>query len=111
MSQTGEECQRCGACCAAFRVSFYWTETTAHPEGTVPAELTTPVPPHLVAMRGTDTKPVRCITLNGEIGRSVNCTIYPLRSSTCHDCETGSEKCNRARSHHGLPVIDKLSHH
>ena len=62
-------------------------------------------------MRGTDTKPVRCIALNGEIGRSVNCTIYPLRSSTCHDCETGSEKCNRARSHHGLPVIDKLSHH
>ena len=106
MSQTGEECQQCGACCAAFRVSFYWTETTAHPDGTVPAELTTPVPPHLVAMRGTDTKPVRCIALNGEIGRSVNCTIYPLRSSTCHDCEAGSEKCNRARAHHGLSSID-----
>ena len=106
MSQTGEECQQCGACCAAFRVSFYWTETTAHPDGTVPAELTTPVSPHLVAMRGTDTKPVRCIALNGEIGRSVNCTIYPLRSSTCHDCEAGSEKCNRARQQYGLPAIE-----
>ena len=99
-------CQACGACCAAFRVSFYWTETDAHPDGTVPADLTTPITPHLVAMRGTNTKPVRCIALNGEIGQSVSCTIYPLRSSSCHDCEAGSEKCNRARAYHGLSSID-----
>ena len=103
MSQT---CQDCGACCAYFRVSFYWTETDAHPEGTVPARLTTPVTPHLVAMRGTDTKNPRCVALDGEVGKSVSCTIYPLRSTSCHDCEAGSEKCNRARQHYGLPQID-----
>lgn len=103
MSQT---CQACGACCAAFRVSFYWTETDAHPEGTVPAGLTTPVTPHLVAMRGTDTKNPHCVALDGEVGKSVSCSIYPLRASTCHDCEVGSEKCNRARQRHGLPAIE-----
>lgn len=106
MSRTSEECQQCGACCAAFRVSFYWTETTAHPDGTVPGELTTPVTPHLVAMRGTDVLPSRCIALDGEVGQSVSCSIYPLRSSTCHDCEAGSEKCNRARQQHSLPAIE-----
>ena len=40
---------------------------------------------------------------DGEIGKSVGCNIYPLRSSTCHDCEAGSEKCNRAQLRHGLP--------
>ncbi|MFT3848404.1 MAG: YkgJ family cysteine cluster protein [Propionivibrio sp.] len=97
--------QVCQTCYAAFRVSFYWTETDEHPDGTVSARLTTSVTPHLVAMRGTDTLPSRCIALDGEIGLSVSCTICPLRSSTCHDCETGSEKCNRARQHHGLPEI------
>ena len=101
-----QSCQECGACCAAFRVSFYWTETDAHPEGTVPAGLTTPVTPHLVAMRGTDTKNPHCVALDGEVGKSVSCNIYPLRSSTCHDCEAGSEKCNRARQRHGLPRIE-----
>ena len=99
-------CQQCGACCAYFRVSFYWTETDAHPEGTVPAELTTPITPHLVAMRGTDIKQPRCIALDGTVGVSVSCTIYPQRSTSCHDCEAGSEKCNRARLKHGLPEVE-----
>ena len=98
-------CQQCGACCASFRVSFYWTETDAHAEGTVPAGLTTPITPHLVAMRGTGTKQPRCIALDGTVGESVSCTIYPLRSTSCHDCEAGSEKCNRARLKHGLPEV------
>ena len=35
-------CESCGACCAQFRVSFYWSESDAHPGGRVPASLTVP---------------------------------------------------------------------
>ena len=33
-------CQPCGACCAHFRVSFYWAEADDAPGGFVPAALT-----------------------------------------------------------------------
>lgn len=98
-------CQSCGACCAAFRVSFYWVESDAHPDGTVPAHLTTQVSPHLLAMRGTDCKPVRCIALEGELGRQVGCTIYPLRSSSCRSFNPDDPRCNEIRGRLGLPPI------
>jgi len=91
------DCQSCGACCAVFRVSFYWSESTLHPEGTVPRHLVTPISPYHVAMNGTLQSPVRCACLSGEVGKSVSCDIYPLRSSTCRECEVGSENCLRAR--------------
>ena len=58
-------------------------------------------------MRGTDTKQPRCIALNSEVGESVSCNIYPLRSSTCHDCEVAlvprpdsdSDQENTSRRH------------
>jgi len=96
------DCQSCGACCAAFRVSFYWSESTLHPEGSVPRELVTPVSPHYVAMNGTLQLPSRCVSLRGEVGESVSCDIYPQRSSTCRECEAGSEQCLRARELAGL---------
>ncbi|GHD58307.1 zinc/iron-chelating domain-containing protein [Jeongeupia chitinilytica] len=98
-------CQTCGACCASFRVSFYWGETDACPGGTVPAELTTPINPWRVAMRGTETAPVHCIALQGEVGISVGCGIYTRRSSTCHEFTEGDERCNDARARHGLPAL------
>lgn len=97
-----EECVKCGACCISFRVSFYWGETSAHAQGTVPAELTTAISPHHVCMKGTEQKPLRCIALEGEVGREVSCNIYELRSSTCREFEAGSEACHRARSLHGV---------
>lgn len=100
-----QACLACGACCAAFRVSFYWAETDAHPHGTVPQQLTTPVTPHFVAMRGTETHPVRCIALAGEIGQTVSCSVYPLRATTCRDFSAGDERCAAAREMHGLPPI------
>ena len=102
-----EKCLSCGACCVTFRVSFYWGETTAHPQGIVPKELTSPLTPHLVCMRGTEFKPTRCVALEGEIGKAVNCTIYNERSSTCRAFEAGSEACNRARVQHGLPLFEQ----
>lgn len=100
------ECVKCGACCASFRVSFYWGETSAHEQGTVPAELTTAISPHHVCMKGTESKPVHCIALIGEVGREVSCSIYEQRSSTCRQFEAGSEDCAKARKIHGLPELE-----
>lgn len=100
------ECVKCGACCASFRVSFYWGESSAHEQGTVPAELTTAISPHHVCMKGTKIKPVHCIALIGEVGRDVSCSIYEQRSSTCRQFEAGSEDCAKARKIHGLPVME-----
>ncbi|MEN9868982.1 MAG: hypothetical protein RL748_4572 [Pseudomonadota bacterium] len=98
-------CTSCGACCATFRVSFYWAETDAHPEGQVPARLTIPITPHHVAMRGTELGKGRCVALDGEIGHQVGCSIYPQRSSPCREFDAGEERCNQARQGFGLPPI------
>ncbi len=97
-----QACLTCGACCAYFRVSFYWSETDAHPEGLVPQHLTTAINPYLVAMRGTESKPARCVALEGDIGGCVSCAIYAQRSSTCREFEAGDARCNQARLVHGL---------
>jgi len=97
-----QACLTCGACCAYFRVSFYWSETDAHPDGSVPQHLTTPINPYLVAMSGTEVRPARCVALEGEVGRCVSCSIYARRSSTCREFEAGDERCNQARALHGL---------
>ena len=98
-------CQSCGACCASYRVSFYWAESDAHPDGSVPAELTTPISPYRIAMRGTESTPVRCVALTGRVGESVGCSIYAQRSSTCRDFTAGDDRCAEARQKHGLPPI------
>lgn len=82
---TASLCQSCGACCASYRVSFYWAEADDAPGGTVPAHLTETVSPHLRCMKGTASKPVRCVALAGEVGKQVSCAIYGLRPSTCRE--------------------------
>jgi Fe-S-cluster containining protein len=102
-----QSCQSCGACCAHFRVSFYWGESDAHPRGTVPKRLTIPVTPYHVAMRGTDTSPSRCTALSGEVGHDVACTIYAQRSSTCREFTEATIECDRARAAYGLPPVPR----
>lgn len=69
------------------------------------------VSPFLVAMRGTETVPVRCIALDGEVGRSTGCRIHARRSSTCRgfaaswEDGTHAPDCDRARAAHGLPPL------
>ncbi len=98
-------CTHCGACCAHFRVSFYWAEGDDHPDGTVPMALTERVSPFLVAMRGTLVEPPRCVALQGEVGGRVGCAIYAQRSSSCRELVPGDDKCVRARQRHGLPSL------
>lgn len=96
------DCQTCGACCAHFRVSFYWAEADDAPGGTVPVALTRQVNPQLRCMAGTDARPVRCAALQGEVGQGVSCGIYLLRSSTCREVMPGDAQCLTARRHHRL---------
>jgi Fe-S-cluster containining protein len=105
-------CLDCGACCAHFRVSFYWSEADPAAGGDTPAELSVKVAPFLAAMRGTENVPPRCAALEGEIGKRVRCTIHPLRPSPCRDFRASwvdgprSEHCDRARAAHGLPPLE-----
>ena len=110
-------CIECGACCASFRVSFYWGETDAAPAGYVPAHLTQAIAPHHVAMLGTDQARPHCIALQGTVGEHVSCTIYPLRSSTCQEFTASWENgihnptCARARANYGLAPLTPESLH
>ncbi len=95
-------CLSCGACCASFRVSFYWAEADPFTGGSVPAELTEKISPALVAMKGTNQKNTRCVSLEGDIDGPIRCGIYEQRPSTCREFEEGREAFLRARRKHGL---------
>lgn len=104
-------CLACGACCAHYRVSFYWSEAEPFLGGTVPAEYTERLNPWRAVMRGTSASPVRCAALEGEVGKAVRCTIYSRRPSPCHELEPWevdgqpSTACSKARAAHGLPPL------
>lgn len=104
-------CMSCGACCAYFRVSFYWAEGD-DAGGLVPAALTEPLTPFLRCMSGTNQKVSRCVALRGTPGISVSCSIYENRPSPCRDFAMSGENgiandaCNRARGQHGLPPLE-----
>lgn len=105
-------CLTCGACCAYFRVSFFWGEAQSA-GGSVPDELLVPVSPTYVAMQGTQCKPARCSALRGKIGEQVHCTIYAERSTTCQNFHASwysgehSPDCDEARKAHGLAPLEK----
>ena len=109
-------CLSCGACCAHFRVSFYWAEADPFLSGqagtgAVPAELTEPLTPTRLAMRGTSARLPRCTALDGTVGERVQCRIYGQRPSPCRELapswENGrhSPGCDTARAAHGLPPL------
>ncbi|MHC6227279.1 YkgJ family cysteine cluster protein [Pseudomonas sp. X10] len=104
-------CLSCGACCGHFRVSFFWGECTSA-GGVVPDDLVVQINPTRVAMIGTDSKPCRCIGLEGEIGKQVSCTLYTQRSSPCREFEASwvggvhNPSCDAARAAYGLPPLE-----
>lgn len=111
-------CISCGACCAFFRVSFYWGESEPEMGGTVPKELTEDIAPFYRCMSGTNQKKPRCIALQGEIGHTTSCSIYADRSSSCrefgvqwddgilHLSHEDIKRCNKARKFWGLPPLN-----
>jgi Fe-S-cluster containining protein len=105
-------CVSCGACCAFFRASFYWTESDLATPGGVPYALTDHLYTHYLVMKGTDSPVLRCIALKGIIGSQVYCEIYGRRSSACRNFppswENGevNERCDKARAKWGLPLLN-----
>ncbi|MDK2973120.1 MAG: uncharacterized protein PWP23_2875 [Candidatus Sumerlaeota bacterium] len=105
-------CLTCGACCAFFRVSFYWGECDDAVPGGVPSELTERLTPFRAVMRGTKYGTPRCIALDGRVGERVACSIHPRRPQVCRDIMpsywdgvTPSEQCDKARLAHGLALL------
>jgi hypothetical protein len=102
-------CRQCGACCASFRVSFYWAEAT---QRGLPVSCIEPITAHLAGMAGTNRPVPRCCALQGEIGRQVTCLAYAARPSPCRELQPGDEQCNRARARHGLtPLTQQAETH
>lgn len=104
-------CLRCGACCARFRVSFYWAEGDDATPGGVPAALTDRLSPFRRVMRGTNRSQPRCIALDGEIGTAARCSIHPRRPSVCREFTPSwadgvrHARCDQARAAWGLPPL------
>lgn len=97
-----QSCVTCGACCAYFRVSFYWAEGES-----MPADVLEELTPVYSCMKGTNQKNPRCVMLSGEIGQQVSCIMYEQRSSSCKEVMPADEQCNKARTAHGLiPLIE-----
>ncbi|HQV80787.1 MAG TPA: YkgJ family cysteine cluster protein [Agitococcus sp.] len=107
-------CLSCGACCASFRVSFYWAETTEVMLEGVPQELTDAIAPFYNCMKGTNHKQPRCIALQGTVGETVSCSIYAQRSSTCREFDMLDEfgqinqACTQARAKYYLLPITQI---
>jgi hypothetical protein len=95
-------CLGCGACCAAYRVSFYWSEAR---ELGLEEHLIEKLTSLRMCMAGTRQNNVRCRALQGIIGREVFCITYSRRPSPCREVQQGDDKCNRARAKYGLEPI------
>ncbi|MEY4615341.1 MAG: hypothetical protein RJB66_301 [Pseudomonadota bacterium] len=107
-------CQKCGACCASFRVSFHLKELQSGGPWKVPQELTEDGGASWKSMKGTDRKhrPV-CAALTGKIGDFVSCSIYSHRPSPCRNFLASYEdgihrpRCDEARRKHGLKPLGR----
>lgn len=102
MSKEHEPCLDCGACCASFRVSFYSAEADAHGIADSMVQALTPV---YSCLTGTNQASPHCQALMGEVGKGVKCTMYEQRPSPCREVQIGDDKCQKARSSHGLPAL------
>jgi uncharacterized protein len=96
-------CQECGACCAFFRVSFYWAE--AQEQGLADSCIEQ-LNAHIASMAGTNRPAPRCCALQGEVGKQVACLVYAARPSPCREVQPGDDQCNKARARYGLAPIE-----
>lgn len=114
---TTHPCQSCGACCAHFRVGFYWREAEESAEPgrpPVPVELTEDYSNFNRCMKGTNTKHYnRCVALEGKLGATVSCSIYSSRPTPCREFAASFEdgirkpRCDQARAAYGLAPLSR----
>ena len=96
------DCRDCGACCASFRVSFYWAEAEAFG---LPEALVEQLSPWYACMAGTNAASPRCQALQGEVGHCVTCAVYRQRPSPCREVQPGDAQCRKARLACRLPLL------
>lgn len=108
-------CQKCGACCASFRVSFYWMQAENYIENSVPQSFVEDLDLSTRCMKGTSDKHrPKCMALSGKVGKNVNCSIYLNRPSPCRNFKASYEagrqepRCDLAREKHGLRPLTKM---
>ncbi len=99
---TANPCLACGACCASFRVSFYWAEADARG---IPIELTEQVNQRFSCMAGTNCANPRCAALDGEVGHKAGCRIYAQRPEPCREVQAGDAQCATARAKYGMGAV------
>ena len=96
-------CQSCGACCAAFRVSFHWVEAPVR----LDARLIERLGGQYLCMAGTNAASPRCVALEGPVGGPTRCVAYQARPPACREVQPGDGKCTRARERHGLAPLHR----
>lgn len=112
--QTLHPCQTCGACCAAYRVEFYWLAAEPGTLQSVPQEFVEDLNQSHRCMKGTNSKHnPKCSALSGRVGEYVSCQIYLNRPSPCHAFKASHEnglhykRCDEARAKHGLAPLTR----
>lgn len=113
-SSNPHPCISCGACCASFRVAFYWREAEKGSAFEVPTHLTVDLDANTRCMKGTESKHKPCCSsLRGHIGERAWCSIYESRPSPCREFKASYEngfqniRCDDARAKHGLKPLNK----
>ncbi|MEK7357364.1 MAG: YkgJ family cysteine cluster protein [Bdellovibrionota bacterium] len=89
-------CQKCGACCNSYRVSFHYSEMLTDSHG-VPEGLSHQITPYQNAMTGTNQKNPRCIAFVGKVGEVSSCSIYVNRPDCCRLFKASFENGERNR--------------
>lgn len=108
-------CVSCGACCAYFRVQFYWREANpGESENLVPPGYFEELTEFHRCMKGTSKKHhPKCAGLGGKIGQNAACTIYPYRPTPCREFRASYSdgrhhpRCDEARRAHGLKPLSR----
>lgn len=104
-------CITCGACCAYYKVTFYWGEMSEEIPNGVPSSLCERYNDYKAVMKGTNNAEPRCVALVGTIGKRVFCRIHHCKPSVCKEIEPSFKngeretKCDKARLAYGLPLI------
>ncbi|HNZ04636.1 MAG TPA: YkgJ family cysteine cluster protein [Myxococcota bacterium] len=105
-------CIGCGACCACYRVSFYWGEIDEVLPGSFPSRLVEKLNDFRAVIKGTNQPKPRCVALAGKIGEDAFCSIHSVRSSACREFDASfsngvrNERCDQARARFGLRPLE-----
>jgi Fe-S-cluster containining protein len=112
-SSSRNPCLGCGACCAFFRVQFYWREANeGDGDHVVPPGYFEELTDFHRCMMGTSEKHhPKCRGLGGRIGKDAACTIYSARPTPCRQFQASysngrhNPRCDEARRAHGLKPL------